>query len=281
MKTIGLCLVLFAVSILPASADLPFFDDTSIQSLQMVKEMHSKMTKDGELFTFESPSYGIERGGEKTKWISMYIDIQNERIAVRWVDGVNRPENFLHPDQLRIYKDQTFYDISHQAKRVYIDTIDFRQLTSYFSLGGWFYDGINLSKTVSSLSSGQLTQHEEGIAGFWLRKPQTQYPAQIFINEETQRVVKVQTVNDDPRFGGDKIETEESFEWANVPETDFWYPKVIQSHTDGTKGIVTVSKTWVRAIQINPDIPSYSFNTDYPEDYTVIDRRNLLKPPRF
>ena len=262
--------LLFLILFLPITtavfAKLNLFNDESVKSLHMIKEMYSIMTKDGEVFTFKSPSYGVMRGGEKTKWISIYIDFENERLSARWIERETKPRNYIKPDQIRVFNENTYYDISHPSKRIYIDTINIRQLTSYFALSGWYYDGINLSDTILSFPKEGFTTQEDGTISFWLKPPQTQHPAEIFLHPETKRVSKVKMVNSDPRFDDETIEMVETIEWTNIKDTDFWYPSYLESNLDGTQGIKTVSKTWVREITINPVIPQTVFDTKYPKE---------------
>lgn len=282
MKKLYFMAVAFLYCISTAQAEFALFADKTIHSIHLIKEMVSVMKKDGEVFTFQSPNYSTERGGEKTKWVSMYIDLKNERISVRWVETLDRPVNFNKPDQIRLYVDKTYYDITHTQKRAYTDTIDFRQLTSYFTLNGWFYDGINLQQEIDSIPNEQFKSNEDGLLSIVLEQPKTNFPAEIFVNKDQNKVVKTVVVNEDPRLGEDqKITTNETFEWDQIPNTDFWYPKYVHTVLDGVNGVQSESKTWIREIYINPIIPDGIFNTDFPSTYQNIDRRKLLKPLRF
>jgi hypothetical protein len=210
------------------------------------------------------------------------MDVKSEQISARWVEGDERPQNFNQPDQIRLYTDKIYYDISHPQKRALNDTITFRQLTSYFGLGGWFYEGVQLSQEITSKAKEQLKEHEDGLVSFTLDPLVTKYPVEVFVNSETGRVTKVIMTTNDPRFGeGQTLTTTETYEWAKIDRMDFWYPSLIHTQTDGVGGITIDAKTWTREIIINPQIPVGTFNTNFPEEYQQIDRRLLLKRPNF
>lgn len=276
----SICLTLNTILI--SYADLPLFENQDIHTIHMIKEMESVMKKDGIVYTFESPTYGTLRGGEKTKWVSMYIDVKSEQISVRWVDGKEKPQNFNQPDQIRLYTGKTYYDVSNTQKRTLTDTINFRQLTSYFALGGWFHDGISLSQEYNSTAKRELKEHEDGMVSFWLNPLLTKQPVEVFVNPETERVMKVVMLDNDPRYGeGQVLTTTESYEWAKADGIDFWYPRVIHTQKEGVNGITTESKLVTHDIAINPQIPIGTFNTNFPETYQQIDRSKLLKRPNF
>lgn len=262
-------------------ANLPFFDDSDIQTLHIVSESHTVYKKDGKLFFFQDPEGAIQRGGESTLWRSVYFDLAGERIASSYVYNYEMPSHFTIPDGIRLYVDKTYYDIAHPLKRVFIDQINFRQLTSYFSLYGWFYDGINLANTIKTLPDTQLTEHEDGTRSFKLDYPKTNQPAECFIDDQ-DRVVKIQIYDKDSKPEEEnKPASVDTFIWEKVSNTSFWYPKTIHSNVVTAGGISVETKSTIRDIEINPQIPIGTFNTNFPEEYQQKDRRQLLKRPNF
>lgn len=281
MNTTVISIIFCTIFCLTAHADLPLFQNTDIKTLHFVSETHTVNKKDGELFFFPDPEGLIQRGGESTLWKSVYCDLRGERIASNYVYSSEKPTHFANPDGIRIYVDKTYYDIAHPLKRVLIDQINYRQLTSYFSLYGWFYDGINLASTIKTLPDTQLTEHEDGTRSFKLDYPKTSQPAACFIDDQ-DRVVKIQIYNKDSKPGDErKPVSVDTFVWAKVPDTTFWYPKTIHSNVVTAGGVTVESESTIHAIKINPQIPIGTFNTNYHDDYQQKDRRQLLKRPNF
>lgn len=262
-------------------ANFSFFDDSDIQTLHFVSETHEVYKKDGELIFFQDPEGSIQRGGESILWRSVYFDLAGERLASTYVYSNEKPIPFSNPDGIRLFVDKTYYDIAHPLKRVLINQIDFRQVTSYFSLYGWFYDGINLTKTIKTLTDTQLQDHEDGTKSFKLDYPKTNQPAECFIDDQN-RVVKIQTYDKNYKPGDEsKPVSVDTLIWAKVSNTSFWYPKTIRSNVVTSGGVIIDSEITIHDISINPRIPIGTFNTNYPEDYQQKDRRRLLKRPNF
>jgi len=251
-------------------AGLPLFEDSDIQTLHLVKEWRTKSTRDGKIINDETVMWGL-----------VYFDIPNNRISERWINTPEKPAHPLNPDIVRLYVDQMYYDISHPHKTVTIDNIGFRKLTAYFQLYGWFYEGLDLKREFALIPENQWTLHDDGKRSVWFKIPQVVHPAEFFVNQQNLPVkirIFLENPNGEDPKGWQSIET---LDWTNVSETDFWYPSHQTTTITGKNSLVTESETWIHEIQLNLAIPPRIFDTDYPSDYRVSDRRSLLKVPGF
>lgn len=253
-----------------AKAELPLFDDPSIESISYITERQSVWIVNSNAnspLTIDKLVNGIER--KITQWSSYFIDIKGEKISTRWINTEEKPTDFSHPDGIRLYQNTMYYDINHLLQRVLIKQIDFQELTQKFGLPGWFHGGINLKDYFHTLSDSQIKQNRDGTRSFRVGQDFL-LAAEFFMNEQDQ-VISFHTFGTDAQSDGNKkIVTKYTLDWNEHTVSKFQYPKYIESKTELELGDVHETKIWIREIEINPIIPNNMFTLDYPDNYKKI-----------
>lgn len=244
-------------------SNIPLYDEANIQSIHLIRETTSTFSnnvKPTKYFPWDNRG---NRNANKTKWTSCYISVPDKKLCSKWVLSDERPKNFLQPIGKQLLLNGVSYTFINYGQSVVKKYLTSSEVATMMDPFGQHHDGIYLQEHIQKLSNSEFKHHEDGIRSFWMEQGIIR-AARYYINDENRIIKRHMYPSDTQKDDPVGHNYEQLYFWAEVDGFDFWYPELIETRIDHMNGEYYESKSWIREIEFNIELPNDVFILNHP-----------------